>query len=97
MRPVSNTIRLQSGAFANPEAIAVGEVVVFVSSTTLPSRSTTQICVSSIDTSNPAKYSMAALLLASVSRHYRPLRRAAAPLPHVEKVLNDQMRIFLAF
>jgi hypothetical protein len=29
---------------------------------------------------------MAALLFASVSRHYRPLRRATAPLPHVEKV-----------
>jgi hypothetical protein len=37
MRPVSNTIRLQSGAFANPTAIAAGEVVVFVSSTTPPS------------------------------------------------------------
>jgi len=34
---------------------------------------------------------MAALLIESVSRHYRPLRRAAAPLPHVEKPLPSRM------
>src|ERR1700674_6029146 len=70
IRPVSNTIRLQSGAFANSALIALGEVVVLVSSTTPPSPSTTQICVSFIDTSNPLKYSMTALLLPLGSRSY---------------------------
>jgi transposase len=39
--------------------------------TTLPSRSTTQMCVSFIETSNPEKYPMTALLFALGSRSYR--------------------------
>ena len=39
---------------------------------TLPLRSTTQMCVSFIEMSNPAKYSMIALLFTFGSRSYRP-------------------------
>jgi hypothetical protein len=53
--PVSNTIRLQSGAFANPWRLP-REVVVFVSSTTPRSRSTMQIAAPSARTPLPAAY-----------------------------------------
>ena len=42
--------------------IASGKLATFVSSMTPPSRSTTQMCVSFIEISNPAKHSMTALL-----------------------------------
>jgi hypothetical protein len=51
-------------------AIAFGAVGVLASRMTFPSRSMTQTCVSSIETSNPAKYFMA-LLFTSESRYYR--------------------------
>src|SRR6516164_2834528 len=50
---------------------------------TFPSRSMTQTCVSSIETSNPAKCSMAALLFTSESRYYR-LSGSSRPLPDVQ-------------
>ena len=68
------------------EDLALG-VGVLASRMTLPSRSTTQTCVSSIETSNPAKYSIAALLFISESRSYR-LSGSSRPLPDVEKVRN---------
>src|SRR5215831_18457738 len=71
MRPVSKTIRWVTGAFANSAAMAAGNVAAFASRATLPSRSTTQMCVSFIEMSKPAKYSMAALLLRFQSRFYR--------------------------
>src|SRR5215510_6239720 len=54
---------------------------------TSPSRSMTQTCVSSIETSNPAKCSMAALLFTSESRYYR-LSGSSRPLPDVEKAVE---------
>jgi len=63
MRPVSKTIRWAAGAFANSTAIAEAEVGALASRATLPSRSITQICVSFIEMSKPAKYSMGTLLL----------------------------------
>src|SRR6516164_2952797 len=72
MRPVSKTIRLVAGAFASSAAIAPGELGALASRATLPLRSTTQMCVSFIEMSNPAKYSMIALLFTFGSRSYRP-------------------------
>ena len=54
---------LTAWCLARASAIASGRVVAIVSSTTSPSRSTTQTCVSFIETSSPAKCSMAALLV----------------------------------
>ena len=65
MRPVSKTIRWAVGAFANSAAIAAAAVAALASRTTLPSRSITRICVSFIEMSKPAKYSMATLFLVS--------------------------------
>ena len=56
MRPVSNTTRRHAGAFASEAAIASGVDAVFASCTTVPSRSTTQTCVSSIEISRPVKW-----------------------------------------
>src|SRR5215469_4496856 len=72
MRPVSKTIRLAAGAFASSAAIAPGELGALASRVTLPLRSTTKMCVSFIEISNPAKYSMIALLFTFGSRSYRP-------------------------
>jgi hypothetical protein len=55
MRPVSNMMRRQLGTFANSPAIASALDSVLLSRTTMPSRSRTQICVSSIEMSRPAK------------------------------------------
>src|ERR1700726_3557328 len=85
MRPGSNRTRSTAGPFAKAAAIVLGAVGVLVSRMTLPSRSTTQTCVSSIETSNPAKYSIAALLFISESRSYR-LSGSSRPLPDVEKL-----------
>src|SRR5215469_1366374 len=85
MRPVSKTIRWTAGAFANSAAMAAVDVAAFTSRTTLPSRSITQMCVSFIEMSKPAKCSMVALLW----RFRADLigsERAAVSLPHVAKV-----------
>src|SRR6266436_2498481 len=71
MRPVSKMIRWAVGAFTNSAAIAAAEVAALASRATLPSRSITQICVSFIEISKPAKYSMGALLLSLRNRSYR--------------------------
>src|SRR5580704_9118806 len=93
MRPVSNRTRSTDGPFAKAAAIVLGAVGVLASRMILPSRSTTQTCVSSIETSNPAKYSMA------VSSSHRKadlidFRESSRPLPDVEKFdfLNDDRR-----
>src|SRR5580704_7154294 len=85
MRPVSNRTRSTAGPFAKAAAIVLGAVGVLASRITLPSRSTTLTCVSSIETFNPAKYSIAALLFISESRSYR-LSGSSRPLPDVEKL-----------
>src|SRR5215471_8925880 len=86
MRPVSKTIRLVAGAFASSAAIAPGELGALASRATLPLRSTTQMCVSFIEMSNPAKYSMIALLLYLREPILSAPRRTATSLPHVAKV-----------
>src|SRR5215469_7512822 len=86
MRPVSKTIRLVAGAFASSAAIAPGELGALASRVTLPLRSTTQMCVSFIEMSNPAKYSMIALLLYIREPILSAPRRTATSLPHVAKV-----------
>src|ERR1700730_2502002 len=53
---------------------------------TTPARSKTQTCVSSIETSRPAKYSMFGLLSQRRSRFYRPPGRAA---PHYPMLKNS--------
>src|SRR5262249_38793513 len=85
MRPVSKTIRCAAGALASSAAIAAGDVTALASWTTLPSRSTTQMCVSFIEMSKPAKYSMGAPPIDCESRFYR-LHGEQPPLPHVEKL-----------
>src|SRR5271170_8428997 len=62
IRPVSNTIRRQAGACASAVAISAGVDGTFASCMTTPSRFMTHTCVSAIETSSPAKYSMCALL-----------------------------------
>src|SRR6202048_3749562 len=81
MRPVSNRTRSTDGPFAKAAAIVLGAVGALASRMILPSRSTTQTCVSSIETSNPAK----------LSSSYRKadlidVPGAAAQLPNVEKL-----------
>src|SRR5580693_10732687 len=85
MRPVSNRTRSTAGPFAKAAAIVLGAVGVLASRMILPSRSTTQTCVSSIETSNPAKYSM---VLSSSNRKgdLIDVPGAAAQLPNVEKL-----------
>jgi hypothetical protein len=45
-----------------------------------------QMCVSSIETSSPAKYSMISLLFAIRKAYQRP-ERSRQPLPDVEKLV----------
>src|SRR5215468_4132292 len=84
-------MRSTAGPFAKAAAIAFGAVGVLASRMTFPSRSMTQTCVSSIETSNPAKYSMAALLFLLESRYYR-LSGSSRPLPDVAKVIELELR-----
>jgi len=55
MRPVSNTTRVHGGADVNAAAMASGDDRAVTSFITAPSRSRTQMCVFSNDTSRPAK------------------------------------------
>src|SRR3984885_2198760 len=71
MRPVSNAMGRQLGAFANSSAIACAIDAVLLSRTTSPSRSRTQMCVSSIEMSRPAKYSIERSPLPNRRRSYR--------------------------
>src|SRR5215469_6588965 len=95
MRPVSKTIRLVAGAFASSAAIAPGELGALASRATLPLRSTTQMCVSFIEMSNPAKYSMIALLLYIREPILSAPRKTATSLPHVVKVFCGLYRVTL--
>jgi hypothetical protein len=54
MRPVSSTILSQAGAVSSTAAMASGVLEAFASRATAPSRSTTQMWVSVIETSRPA-------------------------------------------
>src|SRR5215467_2776251 len=83
-------MRSTAGPFAKAAAIAFGTVGVLASRMTFPSRSMTQTCVSSIETSNPAKYSMAALLFILESRYYR-LSGSSRPLPVHRAVANHEV------
>src|SRR5260370_25901578 len=89
MRPVSKTIRWAVGAFANSAAIAAADVAALASRATLPSRSITQICVSFIEMSKPAKYSMAALLLRLRNRSYRLREEQPSHYPMLQKSLRS--------
>lgn len=53
-RPVSSTILVQADTVSNTAAMASGVLEAFASRTTPPSRSTTQMWVSFIETSKPA-------------------------------------------
>src|SRR5262247_318506 len=56
---------------------------------TLPSRSTTQMCVSFIEMSKPAKYSMGAPPVEIAEPILSAPWRAAVPLPRVEKLCDE--------
>src|ERR1700722_9138073 len=86
MRPVSNTMRRQVGAFANSPAIACAVDSVLLSRATTPSRSRTQTCASSIEISRPAKESIERSPLPNRRRFYRPMWKSSRPLLDVEKL-----------
>src|ERR1043165_3450370 len=86
IRPVSNTILRQVGSRASSAAISAGVDGTFALWMTAPFRPMTQTCVSAIETSSPAKYSIVGLLFQSQSRSYRLLQKSHRPLPDVEKV-----------
>jgi predicted aldo/keto reductase-like oxidoreductase len=69
-----------AAAYRNEAQVGEASVAVLVSRTMPPFPSTTHTCVSFIETSSPAKNSMAALLVALGSRSYRTPGRAAAPI-----------------
>src|SRR5205823_11556619 len=75
-------MRRQVGSCASSAAISAGVDGTFALWMTAPFRPMTQICVSAIDTSSPAKYSMLALLFHDRADPIGFCR----PLPDVEKV-----------
>src|SRR5271163_3099250 len=85
MRPVSNTMRRQLGAFVNSPAIASAVDAVLLSRTTTPSRSRTQTWVSSIEISRPAKYSISGLLFQILADPIGLRGRAPAHYPMLKK------------
>jgi len=89
MRPVSKTIRWAVGAFVNS---AAADVAALASRATLPSRSITQICVSIIEMSKPAKYSMGALLLRLRNRSYRLRGEQPSHYPMLQKSSGYEAR-----
>ena len=80
MRPVSNTMRRQLGALANSPAIACAVDSALLSRTTMPSRSRTQTCVSSIEISRHQNSPLNALLFHILANRIG-LRRTAAHYP----------------
>src|SRR5215470_7534058 len=74
------------GACASAAAISAGVDGTFTSYTTAPSRCNTHTCVSAIETSSPAKYSIRGLLFQKRSQVYRSPGKSHRPLPVVEKI-----------
>src|SRR5262249_38289157 len=95
MRPVSKTMRCAAGALASSAAIAAGDVAALASWTTLPSRSTTQMCVSFIEMSKPAKYSMAAPPVVIQSRFYRLHGEQPSHYPMLKNSANSRAAVHI--
>src|SRR6266513_1162482 len=85
-------MRRQVGSCASSAAISAGVDGTFALWMTAPFRPMTQTCVSAIDTSSPAKYS----IVGSPLPMTKPILSASAeeprPLPDVEKLLFGDVR-----
>src|SRR5438105_1346076 len=74
-------MRRQVGSCASSAAISAGVDGTFALWMTAPFRPMTQTCVSAIDTSSPAKYSIVSLLFQCQSRSYRLLQKSRDHYP----------------
>ena len=84
MRPVSNTMRRQVGAFANSLAIASAVNSVLLSRATTPSRSRTQTCI--IHRDIEASKIVHVVSSSASWPILSAFAEASRPLPDVEKV-----------
>src|SRR5438045_4370325 len=64
---------------------------------TVPFRVTTHTCVSAIETSSPAKYSIVSLLFQCQSRSYRPPGRATVHYPMLKNSLSAMLDFWEAY